>query len=83
MPMLPEIVAAVSFLQLDLSLLLSLVLSTRMLQLLSFSLNKTAAASTSFLFLASHQKSLGLSPRFLQLPRMGAPICLNQPHEGR
>jgi hypothetical protein len=45
----------------------SLVLSTRLLQLLSCSLNKTIAASTSFLFLASHQKSLGLSPRFLQL----------------
>jgi hypothetical protein len=33
----------------------------------SCSLNKTAAASTSFLLLASHQESLGLSPRFLLL----------------
>jgi hypothetical protein len=38
------------------------------------------------LLLASHQEPLGISPRFLQLlsyPRMGAPICLNQLHEGR
>jgi hypothetical protein len=63
MPMLPEIDVVVSFLQLDLSLLLSLVLSTRMLHLLSCSLNKTTVAST--------------------YPRMGAPTCLNQLHEGR
>jgi hypothetical protein len=54
----------------------SLVLSTRLLQLLSCSLNKTAAASTSFLFLASHQKSLGLSPRFLLLLEWMRPFAL-------
>jgi hypothetical protein len=55
MPVLPEIVAAVSFLQLDLSLSLSC------------SLNKNASAP---FLLASHQKSLALSTRLLlhQLP---------------
>jgi hypothetical protein len=48
------------------SLLLSLVFSTRILQLLSCSLNKTAVASSSSWHLT--KKSLGLSPRFLQLP---------------
>ena len=60
---------AVSFLS-STSLLLSLVLSTRILELLLFSqqecfssscsLNKNAAT---FLFLASHQEPLGISPR--------------------
>ena len=50
MPMLPEIVAAVSFLQLDLSLALSC------------SLNKNASAP---FLLASHQESLALSTRLL------------------
>jgi hypothetical protein len=58
-----------------------------------------------FLFLASHQEPLGISPRVfffvlgistswhltksscslnkIFFPRMGAPTCLNQPHEGR
>ena len=48
MPILPEIVATASFLQLDLSLSLSC------------SLNKNASTS---LFLASHQEPLGISPR--------------------
>jgi hypothetical protein len=84
------------------SLLLSLVLSTRMLQLsCSWHLTKNLLASHQeslalstrlllhqlHLLLASHQEPLGLSPRFLQLsfsyPRMGAPTCLNQLHEGR
>jgi hypothetical protein len=80
---------------------------------LSCSLNKNAAT---FLFLASHQEPLGISPRIYcslnkivaassslalgispraswpltkifstssSYPRMGAPTCLNQPHEGR
>jgi hypothetical protein len=50
MPMLPEIVAAVSFLQLDLSLALSC------------SLNKNGSAP---LLLTSHQESLALSTRLL------------------
>jgi hypothetical protein len=50
MPMLPEIAAAVSFLQLDLSLALSC------------SLNKNASAP---LLLASHQESFALSTRLL------------------
>ena len=50
MPILPEIAAAVSFLQLDLSLALSC------------SLNKNASAP---LLLASHQESLALSTRLL------------------
>jgi hypothetical protein len=50
MPMLPEIVVAVSFLQLDLSLALSC------------SLNKNASAP---LLLVSHQESLALSTRLL------------------
>jgi hypothetical protein len=50
MPVLPEIVVAVSFLQLDLSLALSC------------SLNKNASAP---FLLASHQKSLALSTRLL------------------
>jgi hypothetical protein len=38
------------------------------------------------ILLASHQESLALSTRFLPLLSsfgMGAPTCLNQPHEGR
>jgi hypothetical protein len=69
--MLPEIVAAVSFLQLD----LSLVLSIRMIQLLlllashqeSLSLSTRLLLHLLLLLLASHQEPLGLSPRFLQL----------------
>jgi hypothetical protein len=55
MPVLPEIVAAISFLQLDLSLALSC------------SLNKNVSAP---FLLTSHQKSLSLSTRLLlhQLP---------------
>jgi hypothetical protein len=47
------------------SLLLSLVFSTRILQLLSCSLNKTVVSSSCSWHLT--KKPLGLSPRFLQL----------------
>ena len=56
---------------------------------LSCSLNKNAAT---LLFLASHQEPLGISPGVscslnkiasTSYPRMGAPTCLNQLHEGR
>jgi hypothetical protein len=56
------------------SLLLSLVFSTRILQLLSCSLNKTVAASTSSWHLT--KKPLGLSPRFLQLQEWMRPFAL-------
>jgi hypothetical protein len=51
------------------SLLLSLVFSTRILQLLSCSLNKTAVSSSCSWHLT--KKPLGLSPRFLQLLVLG------------
>jgi hypothetical protein len=47
------------------SLLLSIVFSTRILQLLSCSLNKTVVSSSCSWHLT--KKPLGLSPRFLQL----------------
>ena len=58
------------------SLLLSLVLSTRMLQLLSCSLNKTVVASTSSFSWHLTKKPLGLSPRFLQLQEWVHPFAL-------
>ena len=64
-------------------------LSSTSLLIFSCSLNKNAAT---FLFLASHQEPLGISPGVsfslnkissTSYPRMGAPTCLNQLHEGR
>jgi hypothetical protein len=66
MPMLPEIAAAVSFLQLDLSLALSCSLNKNASAPLLFSQQDCCCINFIFL-LASHQEPLGLSPRFLQL----------------
>jgi hypothetical protein len=74
MPMLLEIVVAVSFLQLDLSLALSCSLNQNAsAPLLLASHQESLALSTRLLLhqllflLASHQEPLGISPRFLQL----------------
>jgi hypothetical protein len=56
------------------SLLLSLVFSTRILQLLSCSLNKTVVSSSCSWHLT--KKPLGLSPRFLQLQEWVRPFAL-------
>jgi hypothetical protein len=56
------------------SLLLSLVFSTRILQLLSCSLNKTAVSSSFSWHLT--KKPLGLSPRFLQHQEWMRPFAL-------
>jgi hypothetical protein len=56
------------------SLLLSLVFSTRILQLLSCSLNKTVVSSSCSWHLTKNP--LGLSPRFLQLQEWMRPFAL-------
>jgi hypothetical protein len=56
------------------SLLLSLVFSTRILQLLSCSLNKTAVSSSCSWHLT--KKLLRLSPRFIQLQEWMHPFAL-------
>lgn len=70
MPILPEIAAAVSFFS-STSLLLSLVLSTRMLELLLFSqqdcFNFSCSWNLTKSLLTSHQQSLALSTRPFQL----------------
>ena len=82
MPVLPEISAAVSFLQLDLSLALSCFLNKKSSAPLLFSQQDCCFF---LLLLASHQKASWPLTKisFTPYPRMGAPTCLNQLHEGR
>ena len=80
MPVLPEIGVAVSFLQLDLSLALSCFLNKNSSSPLLFSQQDCCCFH---FFLASHQKASWPLTKISSTPRMDAPICLNQPHEGR
>jgi hypothetical protein len=80
MPVIPEIAAAISFLQLDLSLALSCFLNKNSSAPLLFSQQDFCFF---LLLLASHQKASWPLTKISSTPRMDAPIFLNQPHEGR